>query len=102
MKHSLKVNPNYTSTFVFTNDYPALLEDVPSPPESEDPLFQISAAKGTCRVMCFHPKSNVTISLMTVSEIVNIINGLVVCTRDTYLQYIFLEMFVQKLCNCTI
>ena len=29
--------------------------------------------RGTCRVMCFHPKSNLTIPLMTKDEIVNII-----------------------------
>ncbi len=26
------VTPKYTSTYVFTNDFPALLEDVPTPP----------------------------------------------------------------------
>ena len=67
------MNPDYESTFVFTNDFPALLEDVPNPPESDDPLFQSSSAKGTCRVMCFHPKSNLTIPLMTLEDIVKII-----------------------------
>ena len=39
----------YTSTFVFENDFPALLENVPAPPESDDPLFKIKPACGTCR-----------------------------------------------------
>ena len=47
------VNPEYESTFVFTNDFPALLEDVPQPEESSDPLFKTDMAKGTCKVMCF-------------------------------------------------
>lgn len=67
-------NPIYKSTFVFTNDFPALLEDVPAPPISNDPLFQMGPANGTCRVMCFHPKSNKTLPIMTPKEIRNVID----------------------------
>lgn len=70
----LQVNPDYSSTFVFTNDFPALLEDIPTPDESDDPLFQMKEAKGTCRVMCFHPKSNKTLPIMTVKEITTVID----------------------------
>ena len=42
-------NPKYESTFVFTNDFPALLEEVPAPPESDDELFRCAEARGTCR-----------------------------------------------------
>lgn len=66
-------NPTYESTFVFTNDFPALLEDIPSPPKSDDPLFQIAEAKGTCRVMCFHPKGNKTLPIMSVEGIQDVI-----------------------------
>ena len=67
------VNPKYESTFVFTNDFPALLEDVPHPEESTDPLFKTDVAKGTCRVMCFSPKSNVTVPLMETDELVKVV-----------------------------
>ncbi|XP_026315239.1 probable galactose-1-phosphate uridylyltransferase [Hyposmocoma kahamanoa] len=66
-------NPIYTSTYVFPNDFPALLEKVPEPPVSEHPLFQAAAAKGTCRVMCFHPDSTMTVPLMSVDEILAVI-----------------------------
>ena len=65
-------NPKYDSTYVFTNDFPALLEECPEPSNSEDPLFKTEAAKGTCRVMCFSSKSNVTIPMMAVDEIVKV------------------------------
>ncbi|KAL0134615.1 hypothetical protein PUN28_001426 [Cardiocondyla obscurior] len=68
-----KVTPMYQNTFSFVNDFPALLESVPDPPEPEDELFQIRSAKGTCKVMCFHPKSNVTIALMKTNEIKEVI-----------------------------
>ncbi|KAA0190017.1 hypothetical protein HAZT_HAZT001703 [Hyalella azteca] len=69
-----QVNPDYESTFVFTNDFPALLEDVPEPPASEDPLFQAAPAKGCCKVMCFHPRSDLTLPLMTQSEVRNVVD----------------------------
>lgn len=68
------MTPNYETTYVFQNDFPALLEETPSPPLSDDPLFQMSDAKGTCRVMCFHPKTNKTLPVMTLTEIGNVID----------------------------
>lgn len=68
------MNPNYQSTYVFQNDFPALLEETPSPPQSDDPLFQMKDAKGTCRVMCFHPKTNKTLPVMTSTEIEHVID----------------------------
>ncbi|XP_034944570.1 probable galactose-1-phosphate uridylyltransferase [Chelonus insularis] len=68
-----KVTPKYERTYSFVNDFPALLEDVPGPPASQDELFQMDTARGTCKVMCFHPKSNVTIALMKIDEIAEVI-----------------------------
>ncbi|XP_014219471.1 probable galactose-1-phosphate uridylyltransferase isoform X2 [Copidosoma floridanum] len=67
------LTPKYEKTFAFNNDFPAMLEDAPNPPENEDELFLMAGAQGTCRVMCFHPKSNVTIALMKVDEIKEVI-----------------------------
>lgn len=68
------MNPDYKGTFVFPNDFPAILENAPAPPENDDPLFQIKPAVGTCRVMCFHPKSNMTLALMSLNEVVAVID----------------------------
>ena len=41
------VNPWYSDTYVFPNDFPALLEDCPDPPTSaEHPLMKVAPAKG--------------------------------------------------------
>ena len=52
-------NPDYTGTFVFTNDFAALMQqvpDLPAPPGgADDPLLQLQAARGTSRVICFSP-----------------------------------------------
>ncbi|XP_049952696.1 probable galactose-1-phosphate uridylyltransferase isoform X2 [Schistocerca serialis cubense] len=91
-----QINPHYSSTFVFTNDFPALLENVPEPPESGDPLFQMKKAEGTCRVMCFHPKSNVTIPLMTEEEISTVIRGWIVQMNELGEKYAWVQVFENK------
>jgi len=52
-------NPAYTGTHVFTNDFAALMHDVPDigadTAATADPLFRTMAARGTSRVICFSP-----------------------------------------------
>lgn len=54
-------NPAYTGTFVFDNDFAALMADVPAPDDgtgntaTDQALFQASPARGTSRVICFSP-----------------------------------------------
>ncbi len=48
-------NPDYTGTYVFTNDFAALMSDTPDAPESNDPLMGCQSARGTSRVICFSP-----------------------------------------------
>jgi UDPglucose--hexose-1-phosphate uridylyltransferase len=59
-----KVNPSYTSTYVFDNDFPALLPDTPMGEGSDHPLFRIESERGICRVMCYHPRHDLTLAQM--------------------------------------
>ncbi|XP_075990082.1 galactose-1-phosphate uridylyltransferase [Anticarsia gemmatalis] len=89
-------NPNYKSTYVFPNDFPALLERVPEPPASENSLFRSAAAKGHCRVMCFHPDSTMTIPLMTVDEILAVIEQWVNQIVELGRRYTWVQIFENK------
>lgn len=89
-------NPQYQSTFVFTNDFPALLEDIPLPPKSDDPLFQTGGARGTCRVMCFHPKSNKTLPIMTPKEIRTVIDAWIKEFNELAKKYTWVQIFENK------
>ncbi|XP_050082812.1 probable galactose-1-phosphate uridylyltransferase [Anopheles aquasalis] len=89
-------NPIYRSTHVFTNDFPALLEDVPEPPASDDPLFQVAPARGTCRVMCFHPKSNKTLPVMAPKEIRDVIDAWIAEYRTLAQRYCWVQIFENK------
>ncbi|CAI6362214.1 unnamed protein product [Macrosiphum euphorbiae] len=90
------LTPEYKSTYVFTNDFPAMLEDTPSPPPSDDPLFQIEGVKGTCRVMCFYPKSNVTIALMSINDIVTVISSWIQQLEELGKTYTWVQIFENK------
>lgn len=61
-------NPHYESTFVFRNDFAALLSDPPSG-ESDDGLFRSSSVSGECRVLCYAPRHDLTMAEMSVDQI---------------------------------
>lgn len=66
-------NEDYTSTFVFDNDFPALQEDTPEPTSTAHHLLKMASARGKCRVMCFHPRSDLTLATMETDEILKVI-----------------------------
>jgi UDPglucose--hexose-1-phosphate uridylyltransferase len=63
------VNPSYEQTFVFTNDYAALLPDTPKGTLDRDGLLHAELACGTCRVVCFSPRHDLTIAEMDASAL---------------------------------
>lgn len=62
-------NPRYDSTFVFTNDFAALLPDTPEVAVMPHRLFRVVAEPGTCRVICFSPRHDLTLPEMSLEEI---------------------------------
>jgi UDPglucose--hexose-1-phosphate uridylyltransferase len=64
-----KRNPPYTGTFVFDNDFAALLPEGPRQDVSRNELFQAEAETGICRVICFSPRHDLTLPEMSVTEI---------------------------------
>ena len=62
-------NPNYENVFVFDNDYPALLPDIPPGSIAERGLIIAEAESGRCRVMCFSPRHDLTISQMAEDDL---------------------------------
>ncbi|OQV17064.1 Galactose-1-phosphate uridylyltransferase [Hypsibius exemplaris] len=90
------VNPDYTSTFVFTNDFPALMPDSPSPKDSGSELFQMQGAQGTCRVVCFHPSSSVTLAKMTLGEIKGVVTVWIEQMLELGKQYTWVQIFENR------
>lgn len=65
-------NPNYTDTFVFDNDFPALQVEEDSTTFQEG-LFLAKQERGICRVICFSPNHSLTLPDMEVDAIVKVI-----------------------------
>jgi len=68
-----EVNPNYKSTFVFTNDYSALIENIPDKKVNKKNLLITENEKGICKVVNFSPHHNLTLAEMSEGEIENVI-----------------------------
>jgi UDPglucose--hexose-1-phosphate uridylyltransferase len=68
-----EVNDKYRSTFVFDNDFPALLPDTPDS-EAGSSLFQVQAVQGTARVICFSPRHDLSLPEMSVPDIRKVVD----------------------------
>jgi len=68
-----EVNPEYTSTFVFTNDFAALNDATPDF-EQNDPLFRLKAEQGESRVICFSPDHSRSLPELSQEEVVAVVN----------------------------
>jgi UDPglucose--hexose-1-phosphate uridylyltransferase len=55
------MNPDYESTFVFDNDFAALLPDQTSEHASNHSLLASVSERGLCRVVCFSPRHDLTL-----------------------------------------
>lgn len=69
-------NPHYTSTFVFDNDYAALLPQTAEQTLAQGPaasagppLLRAESERGICRVVCFSPRHDLTLAEMEVAEV---------------------------------
>ena len=65
-------NPKYDSTFVFTNDFSALLPDTPDEAQ-DDPLFRAESERGICKVICFSPRHDLSVPNMTQQAVTRVI-----------------------------
>jgi UDPglucose--hexose-1-phosphate uridylyltransferase len=67
-------NPPYTATFVFDNDYAALLPDTPPGAVYDAGLFVAESARGICRVVCFSPRHDLTLAGMDEAAIRRVVD----------------------------
>jgi UDPglucose--hexose-1-phosphate uridylyltransferase len=67
-------NPDYKDIYVFTNDFSALVPDVPEGSFEHGELFLAESEKGLCKVTCFSPRHDLTIPEMEVEEIRKVID----------------------------
>ncbi len=69
-----KTNPDYKGTYVFTNDFSALLTDTPEGKVKDSELFQAESESGICKVICFSENHSLTIPEMEVADIRKVVD----------------------------
>lgn len=67
-------NPAYKNTFVFTNDFSALLSDVPQVQSEKNNLLVSQQEKGICKVVNFSPRHDLTLAEMDEIDIEKVID----------------------------
>ncbi len=89
-------NPPYTDTFVFTNDFAALLPDVPPTEPAESPIFRQQSVRGTCRVICFSPRHDLTLARMPVAGIRRVVDVWAAQIEELGAEYRWVQLFENR------
>lgn len=89
-------NPQYESTFVFENDFAALLYDTLPAVEQEHPLLQTQSVQGTCRVICFSPRHDLTLPEMPVKDIGRVVDSWAEQVAELSQHYRWVQVFENK------
>ena len=88
-------NPRYTATYVFTNDFAAILPNGEGSVTGGD-LLRRQPISGTCRVICFSPRHDLTLPEMPVDAIRSVVNVWAEQTEELGRDYRWIQVFENK------
>lgn len=88
-------NPDYTGTYVFPNDFAALLPDTPEP-EAADPLFAAAPARGEARVICFSPDHGASLPLLSHHQLRGVVDTWAAQAEEMGRRYAWVQLFENK------
>ncbi|MGN6827016.1 UDP-glucose--hexose-1-phosphate uridylyltransferase [Paucibacter sp. M5-1] len=91
-------NPVYEGTFVFANDFAALMAEVPeaSAAQADDELLRTSAARGVSRVICFSPDHSKTLPELSLPAIAELVETWCTQTSELGQRYRWVQLFENK------
>jgi UDPglucose--hexose-1-phosphate uridylyltransferase len=89
-------NPDYTDTFVFRNDFSALLPDTPLTGGAPQKLLQAAPVQGECRVMCFSPRHDLTLPQMGAEQIRKVVDLWAEQVTELGSRYRWVQVFENK------
>ena len=89
-------NPDYHDTFVFTNDFAALLPAAPAPGSDAHPLLRTAAVRGSCRVICFSPRHDLTLAELNPADIRRVVDLWAEQTAELGRRYRWVQVFENK------
>ncbi|MBL7064258.1 MAG: UDP-glucose--hexose-1-phosphate uridylyltransferase [Anaerolineae bacterium] len=89
-------NPEYESTYVFTNDFSALLPDTPQASIASHPLLRAESGPGACRVICFSRRHDLTLPEMSLEEIRKVVDVWAEQVEELGQRYHWVQVFENK------
>ena len=90
------MNDAYEGTFVFTNDFPALVPDGEGSAPVEADLFRAQPVAGTCRVVCFSPRHDLTLAQMDESAIRSVVDTWAEQTEELGRTHSWVQVFENR------
>jgi UDPglucose--hexose-1-phosphate uridylyltransferase len=81
---------------VFTNDFAALLPDTPSICGEHDYLLRCQSVRGTCRVLCFSPRHDLTLAEMPLRSIRRVVDLWTEQMTELGQEYRWVQVFENK------
>jgi UDPglucose--hexose-1-phosphate uridylyltransferase len=90
-----EVNPDYPETFVFTNDFAALRPDV-EPGGFHDGLLHAEVEPGTCRVLCFARRHDLTLAAMPAADVRRVVDVWADQTAELGAAYQWVQVFENR------
>lgn len=88
-------NPEYESTFVFTNDFAALLPNTPEY-SSRNEMIKVQSVQGTSRVICFSPRHDLSLPEMEVESIRMVVDVWAEQIKELGHKYQWVQAFENK------
>ncbi len=89
-------NPAYASTFVFTNDFAALLPDSPEEAIAPHRLLRAEGERGTSRVICFSPRHDRHLARLPVEALRPVVDVWAEQIEDLGQRYRWVQLFENR------
>ena len=89
-------NPAYTGTFVFRNDFSALMQEVPDAPLPSNELYQMRATRGESRVICFSPHHSATLPELSQEAVEQVVATWCEQTTELGTRWRWVQVFENK------
>ncbi len=89
-------NEKYSGTYVFENDFSALLPQIHQSAKEDTPLFKSKSVTGLCRAICFSDRHDLTLAQMSIESITDVIQVWMDQHRMLRKRYPWIQIFENK------
>jgi len=90
------VNPNYVGVYAFDNDFGALVPEGNAKVGLDHPLLHEDPVQGLCRVLCFSPRHDLSLAVMSLEEIGQVVALWIDQLRELEKKYRWVQIFENR------